>query len=125
MDADITISEIKKWVQAFNDARDWGRFHHPKELAISISLEAAELLEHFQWKEKEPIRAIKNNREFMQSIKNELSDIMIYSLNFANKLDIDISEAIRNKIDENNRKYPVNLARGKAEKYTAYEEMKK
>ena len=68
---------------------------------------------------------MKDNKELMQSIKNELSDILIYSLNFANKLSIDMSEAIRKKIEENNRKYPVNLARGKAEKYTAYEGMKK
>ena len=125
MDSETTINEIKKWIQDFNDVRDWDKYHHPKELAISISLESAELLEHFQWKEKEPIKSMKANKELMQSIKNELSDIMIYSLNFANKLDIDMSEAIRKKIEENNRKYPADLARGKADKYTAYEEMNK
>lgn len=124
MDTETYVSEIKKWIQKFNDERDWNQYHHPKELAISISLESAELLEHFQWEKKRPLQAIKSNKKLIQSLKNELSDILIYSFNFANKLDIDISEAIKNKIEENNRKYPAELVKGRAEKYTAYQERK-
>lgn len=104
----------------FVDAREWDQYHHPKELAISISLEAAELLEHFQWKEKDTVEAIMSNAELMDSLKNELADLIIYSLTFANKLGIDVSEAVRSKIEENTRKYPAELVKGKAEKYTDY-----
>ena len=100
MDNSTTINEIKEWIQRFDDERDWHQYHHPKELAISISLEASELLENFQWKDKQPIESIKSDRKLMQSLEEELADIIIYSLNFANQLDIDVSEIIKHKLEE-------------------------
>ena len=120
MDNTTTIDEIKQWIKDFDNKRDWGQYHHPKELAISISLEAAELLENFQWKEK-TIESIKSNNKLLQSLQNELADIIIYSLNFADQLDIDVSEAVKSKLEENNKKYPVELVKGKSDKYTEYE----
>ena len=120
MDPDTTLTEIKQWIREFDEQRDWDQYHHPKELAISISLEVAELLEHFQWKEKKSVDSIKSDNKFMTSLSNELADIIIYSLNFANQLDIDISKAVKAKLEENNRKYPANIVKGRAEKYTEY-----
>jgi len=120
MDKDTPIIEIKQWIKEFDRARDWDQYHHPKELAISISLEAAELLENFQWKVNQSLDSMKADDKIMKSLKNELADIIIYSLNFANQLDIDVSNAIKEKLEENDRKYPANLVKGKSDKYNAY-----
>jgi len=118
LDTDTTLSEIKHWIIEFDSKRDWDKYHHPKELAISISLEAAELLENFQWKENQSLDSIKSDNKIMKSLKDELADIIIYSFNFANQLDIDVSEAIKEKLEENDTKYPIEKARGLNKKYT-------
>lgn len=118
MDTDTPIIEIKQWIKEFDEQRDWDQYHHPKELAISITLEAAELLEHFQWKENQSLESIKSDNKIMKSLKNELADIIIYSLNFANQLDIDVSNAVKSKLEENNKKYPIEKAKGLNKKYT-------
>ena len=122
MDSNATFDEIKKLINDFDDERDWHQYHHPKELAISISLESAELLEHFQWVDKQPIESIKSDIKLMEKIRDELADVIVYSLNFANQLDIDVSSAIISKLEKNAKKYPVELAKGKSEKYTEYVE---
>ncbi|MEC0227357.1 nucleotide pyrophosphohydrolase [Paenibacillus alba] len=103
---------IKKIIE-FRDERDWKQFHNPKDLAISLTLEASELLENFQWKDSS--EALKQN---MEQIKDELADVLIYSLMIAHDLEIDIESAILNKIDKNAKKYPVEKSKGTAKKYS-------
>ena len=98
---------------AFREDRDWAQYHNPKDLAISISIEAAELLEVFQWSGTDLEVAQKADRA-----KEELADIAIYCIYLAEKLGINIADAISDKIDSNNEKYPVEKARGSAKKYT-------
>jgi len=100
-------------INQFRDDRDWRQFHNEKDLAISISLEAAELLELFQWKSPEEVREISIER-----IKEELADVLIYSHMLASNLDLDIDEIIEAKLEKNNIKYPVDKSKGNKEKYT-------
>lgn len=99
------MSEIKDLINTINefrDARNWRQYHNPKDLAISISIEAAELLEDFQWKNSE--EALRANEE---NIREEIADILIYSLMLCSDLDMDVKEIIEEKIVKNGRKYPV------------------
>lgn len=112
-----SIKELTDEIVAFRDARDWKKFHNSKDMAISISLEAAELLEVFQWS-GEDVEADTENK--VSKIKEELADVLIYSLLMGHDLGFDISEIVKQKIDTNNRKYPVDKAYGKSDKYTAY-----
>nr|WP_321294125.1 nucleotide pyrophosphohydrolase [uncultured Trichococcus sp.] len=100
-------------INKFRDDRDWRQFHNEKDLAISISLEAAELLELFQWKSPEEVR-----ENSIERIKEELADVLIYSHMLASNLDLDIDEIIEAKLEMNNIKYPVDKSRGNKEKYT-------
>ena len=100
-------------INQFRDDRDWRQFHNEKDLAISISLEAAELLELFQWKSPEEVR-----ENSIERIKEELADVLIYSHMLASNLDLDIDEIIEAKLEKNNIKYPVDKSRRNKEKYT-------
>lgn len=103
-----TIEQIIK----FRDDRDWKQFHNPKDLAISISLEAAELLEVFQWSAEDT--ACDNKIEM---IREELADVFNYCVLMADACGLDIDEIVQEKIKRNNEKYPVEKARGSKEKY--------
>ena len=107
----MTQETINKILQ-FRDERDWSQFHNPKDLAISISLEAAELLEVFQWS-AEDLKCT----EKMDKIREELADVIIYCVLMADACDLDIDEIVQAKIKRNNEKYPVELAKGSKEKY--------
>ncbi|MBO0481357.1 nucleotide pyrophosphohydrolase [Candidatus Enterococcus courvalinii] len=100
-------------VNKFRDDRNWRQFHNEKDLAISISLEASELLELFQWKQPEEVTANQVER-----IKEELADVLIYSYMLADNLNFDLDEIIEEKLIKNNIKYPVEKSVGKREKYT-------
>ncbi len=113
-----SIKELKDLAVSFRDARNWKQFHNPKDLAISISLEAAELLEIFQWSGSDTGVDEKKRAK----VKEELADVMLYALLMADVLDLDVSEIIKEKISVNNRKYPVEKAYGKADKYTVLAE---
>jgi dCTP diphosphatase len=110
---DSGIEEISALLLKFRKERDWEQFHSPKNLAISISIEAAELLEHFQWR--------KENEEFTpekkHEISEELADIFNYMIMLAGDLGIDIVESAKIKIEENRKKYPVEKAKGSMKKY--------
>ncbi len=112
-----SMKELTENIVAFRDARNWKQFHNPKDLAISISLEAAELLEVFQWSGSDTEA---DTEKKITKIKEELADVLIYSILMGNDLGLDISEIVNNKLEENNRKYPADKAYGKADKYTAY-----
>lgn len=104
-------------VLKFRDDRDWKQFHNPKDLAISLSLEAAELLEVFQWSGSDLECADKLDR-----IKEELADVINYSILLADACGLDIDEIVQEKIKRNEEKYPVDLAKGHKEKYTELKE---
>ncbi len=99
-------------VLRFRDERNWRQFHNPKDLAISISLEANELLELFQWKTSD--EAVAKNREKMAE---ELADVLAYSINLADVLGFDLDRIVQQKMEKNAKKYPVELAKDKKEKY--------
>ena len=99
-------------IRAFRDDRNWRQFHNPKDLAISITLEAAELLECFQWSGADTEAAAKRD-----AMKEELSDVMIYALLLADRLGIDMNKAIAEKLLVNERKYPVAESYGSSAKY--------
>ena len=110
------MKKLTEQVVKFRDARNWKQFHNPKDLAISLCLEASEVLEHFQWKNAEEISAhIKKNKK---EVSKELADVLYWVLLMANDLDIDIEKAFALKMKENNKKYPVKKAKGKHTKYT-------
>lgn len=110
--------ELKKLTERiikFRDARDWKQFHKPKDLAISLSLEASEVLEHFQWKsEKETEEYVKTNKD---EIADELADVLNYLLIMAHDFNIDLMSAAEKKVLKNESKYPVEKAKGKHTKY--------
>ncbi len=109
------IHEITKKIIDFRDDRDWKQFHNPKDVALSMVLEAGEVMEHFQWKSKEEIEqyVIDNKDE----IGDELADVFYWVLLMAHDLDIDILSSVERKMQKNNAKYPVEKAKGKHTKY--------
>jgi NTP pyrophosphatase (non-canonical NTP hydrolase) len=106
------MKELQKEIINFRDQRDWGQFHNPKDLAISLSLEASELLENFQWRSNE--EAIE---ERIENIKDELADVLTYCLLLAHELNLDVEEVVKNKLQKNIRKYPVAESKGSRKKY--------
>ena len=109
------IKTLTEKIKKFRDARDWKQFHNPKDLALSLTLEAAEVLEHFQWKNPKEIEEyIKSNKE---DIGEELADVLYWVLLTSHDLKIDIKKALEKKIKKNEQKYPVNKAKGEHTKY--------
>lgn len=100
----------------FRDERDWAQFHNAKDLALSLSLEAAELLEIFQWKEGEAIAATVQARK--ADVAHELADVLYWTLLMAHDLKIDLGRALQEKMAANEKKYPVDKAKGSSRKYT-------
>lgn len=116
-----SIKELTENIVAFRDARNWKKFHNPKDMAISISLEASELLEVFQWSGDNT--SADTDRK-IEKVKEEQADVLIYALLMGYDLGLDIPEIINTKICENNRKYPAERVYGKSDKYTVYIEQK-
>ena len=109
---------IKK-IRAFNDQRDWDKYHSPKNLAMAFAVEVAEIAEHFQWLTEEQSRDLPNKT--ITKVKDEIGDAMILLLNLSDKLGLNPVAAANNKLEKNAEKYPVEKAKGKAHKYTEYE----
>ncbi|PEZ83080.1 nucleotide pyrophosphohydrolase [Bacillus cereus] len=107
------LMDLMLKITEFRDERNWKQFHNAKDLSISLSLEASELLENFQWKNNE--EAIEEN---IENIKDELADVLIYSMLLANNLELDIEEIVKTKLEKNKNKYPVEKAYGIKTKYT-------
>jgi len=105
-DQSTTIAELRDRVRAFVDERDWGQFHSPKNLAMSTAIEAAELMEHFQWLTAEQSRHTVDDPAQREQIADEMADVFCYLLALANQLDIDLSDATRAKLAKNAQKYP-------------------
>ncbi len=109
------LDELTKRIIAFRDARDWKQFHNPKDVALSLVLEATEVMEHFQWKSKEEMeKYIETNKS---DIGEEMADVLYWILLMGHDLKIDVLDALEKKIKKNEDKYPVEKAKGKHTKY--------
>jgi len=118
-DAQTTLHQLKEKMAAFVREREWEQFHTPKNLSMSIAIEAAELMEHFQWLTVEASKSLP--AEALAAIGEELADIVIYALSLSNVLGLDLSETVLSKMEKNIRKYPSEKVRGKSHKYTYYQ----
>lgn len=116
-DTTTTVDELKTRILAFARERDWEQFHAPKNLSMALAAEAGELMEHFLWVASEESHAIARDESKREKIADELADVIIYALEFANVTGLDVSTAIAKKMSANAKKYPVEKARGRAEKY--------
>lgn len=117
-DSATTIAELKARLLAFVHERDWEQFHTPKNLSMALAAETGELMEHFLWTTAEQSYAVAREPAKRSKIADELADVVIYAIEFANITGLDISAAIEAKMAANAQKYPVEKARGRAEKYT-------
>jgi dCTP diphosphatase len=117
-DSATSVAELKARILAFVRERDWEQFHAPKNLSMALAAEAAELMEHFLWATPEQSKAITQDPAKRAKIAEELADVVIYALEFANATGLDVAAAIEAKMAANGKKYPVEKAKGRAEKYT-------
>jgi NTP pyrophosphatase (non-canonical NTP hydrolase) len=117
-DFDTPIAELKSRVLAFARERDWEQFHSPKNLSMALAAEAAELMEHFLWAAPGQSFGISRDTAKRARIAEELADVVIYALEFANATDLDVASAVEAKIAANAKKYPIEKAKGRADKYT-------
>lgn len=117
-DEEVTFKEIKKSIKDFRNERDWKQFHTPKNLSMAIGTEAGELMEHFLWDDNEKVLEKLKDGDKLEEVKDEVADILIFSFLMVDSLDEDVSELISNKIKKNEKKYPVEKAKGTAKKYT-------
>ncbi len=106
-DQHTTVANLKDLMDAFISARDWRQFHDPKNLSASIAIEAAELMEHFQWVHSDALDEVTCDANQMAEIREEVADIFAYILSFATALDIDLATALAEKMKKNEIKYPV------------------
>lgn len=110
------LTDLQRRIITFRDARDWQQFHNPKDLTISLMLEVAELLEHFQWKSTAEMQ--EHLRCHKQDISEELADVFYWVLLIAHDFDIDLADAVRHKMAKNEAKYPADKTKGNHKKYT-------
>jgi NTP pyrophosphatase (non-canonical NTP hydrolase) len=111
-DQGTTIAELRELVHRFVEERDWRQFHSPKNLSMSLAIEAAELMEHFQWIDAAESRRIGNDAERLAAVRDEMADVFCYLLALANELQLDLSTAVRDKMQKNALKYPAEQSRG-------------
>ncbi len=120
MDQKTTLQELKEKVQKFCEERNWDQFHSPKELAIGMSIEASELLEHFRFKSEKEIGELFQQKEKKEKIDEEIIDILFYLLRFSQKYNISLTEAFSKKMKKNEEKYPVEKAKNSNKKYSEF-----
>jgi NTP pyrophosphatase (non-canonical NTP hydrolase) len=116
------LHQLRAIVREFVEERDWDQFHTPKNLASALTVEAAELLEHFQWLREG--RAEELGQDKLVEVKHEMADVLVYLVRMADKLDVDLGAAVVEKMALNRAKYPAELVRGDARKYHEYREAK-
>ncbi len=112
-DSTTTIGELRELIREFVEERDWRQFHAPKNLAMALAIEAAELMEHFQWISVDASRDVADDAAKRAAAGEELADVIAYGLALANELGLDVSDAIRDKMAKNVRKYPADEFRGR------------
>jgi len=112
-DSQTTVQQLRDAVEAFVARRDWHQFHSPKNLAMSLAIEAAELMEHFQWLTPEQSRSVAADPDKLAAVGDELADVLCYALAMANELGLDLSAAFDVKMGKNEQKYPAAEYRGR------------
>jgi NTP pyrophosphatase (non-canonical NTP hydrolase) len=115
-DSNTTVAELRKLVADFVAERDWSQFHSPKNVSMALAIEAAELMEHFQWLTTDASRELADQPEKLAEVGEELADVIGYSFALANELGLDISSAVRAKMVKNAQKYPAEKYRGRYER---------
>lgn len=118
MDHKTNIHELKEKIKKFCEDRDWDQYHNAKDLAIGIITESAELLEHFRWKSEREVKELFENPKKKEEIEDEMADVMYFLIRLAQRYDIDLTKALERKMEKNEKKYPVEKARGSNKKYT-------
>lgn len=117
-DKKANINELKEIVKYFCEERDWDQYHNPKDISIGIVTEASELLELFRFKTESQIKEIFSDTEKLKEVSNELADVLFFVLRFSQKNNIDLTEALKRKVNINERKYPKEVFKGINKKYT-------
>jgi len=112
------MKDLIRGLSEFARERDWEQFHSPKNLAMALSVEVSEIVEHFQWLTEE--QSYKLNSEVLLKVKDEIGDVLIYLVNLSDKLGIDPLKAAKEKLEKNDLKYPIEKVKGKSSKYTEY-----
>lgn len=112
------MNNLIKKVRQFREERDWDQYHSPKNLAMALSVEVSELCEHFQWLTQDESRHLSDEK--LEKVREEIGDILIYLVNLSDKLGIDPVDSAHKKLGINEKKYPADQVRGKAEKYSSY-----
>ncbi len=112
------LEKLRIEINAFAKERDWDQFHSPKNLATALSVEAAELLEPFQWLNSGSLEELGTKR--FEQVRNEMADVLVYLIRLADKLDVDLVSAVTEKMELNRAKYPADKVRGDSRKYTEY-----
>jgi dCTP diphosphatase len=120
MDSQTTLQQLKDVALAFRDERDWAQFHTPKDLAVALSIEAAELLEHFRFKDDEAVEEYLAEAENRRAVSYELADLLIFIFCMSDRLGIDLSQAYLGKMKICAERYPPQLVRGSSRKYTEW-----
>ena len=113
------FDQFRVRLRQFAEERDWDQFHSPKNLSMALIVEAAELVEHFQWLTEGQSKSL--NQKQLDKVQEELADIQIYLIRIADKLNVDLMGAVNKKIEANAKKYPSEKVRGSSKKYTEYE----
>ncbi len=108
-----TVAELRRRVADFVAARDWEKFHAPKNISMALAIEAAELMEHFQWITAEASRQVGADRDKLAAVGEEMADVLCYLLALANELDVDLAETLQAKMVKNEQKYPADEYRGR------------
>jgi len=114
-DATTTVGHLRELIYRFVDERDWHPFHDPKNLSASIAIEAAELMELFQWLRSDQLDGVRRDGERMSKVREEIADVLAYVLSFAEAMNIDLSSALTDKVKRNAVKYPVERFKGRFE----------
>ena len=112
------LEALRIRISDFATERDWNQFHSPKNLSMALIVEAAELVEHFQWMKQKDSFAL--GKDKLEAVEEELADILVYLVRMADQLDIDLISAAKKKIKSNEAKYPADMVRGSSKKYTEY-----
>ena len=112
-DATTSVAALRDLVRRFVDERDWHKFHTPKNISMALAIEAAELMEHFQWLDGPASRSVGDRPEKIAAVREELADVLCYALALANELEIDVATAMREKMIKNEQKYPADRFRGR------------
>jgi NTP pyrophosphatase (non-canonical NTP hydrolase) len=112
-DQETPVGDLREMVREFVAERDWRQFHTPKNISMALAIEAAELMEHFQWLTPDQSRAIAKQDKDLAAVAEELADVICYAFALANELDIDVTTAMRSKMEKNRTKYPAEKYRGK------------